>query len=145
MKLNIVIDGEQLPGYGGEYELDLDDLIHDEWYTIQDISGVRGGELYPSLAAVDVKLMDALAIIALARAGKTLNLEQIKRTRFGSVLMLPVVEEDDEPIPPAQTGTESGGDVNESSTPSGTPTPADSETPAAVQLPIGARGSSGAA
>ncbi len=139
MKVNVVID-EQLPGFTGEYELDLNDLTHDDYYTIADISGVRGAELFPSLAAVDVKLMDALAIIACARSGKALNIELVKRTKFGSVLLSPVVEAGDEPLPPAQTGTESVGDSSENTQSSGGHTQQDSGTPETVQLPIGDRG-----
>ncbi len=140
MKVEVVID-DQLAGFTGTYELDLNDLSMDDYSTIKAVAGVRGAELFPSLAAVDTEVMMALAVIACGRAGKNLNIEVVKRTKFGSVLLMPVAEEGDDEIPPAQPGTESGGSSSESTTSSGRNGSADSGTPETDQLPIGDRGS----
>lgn len=101
MKLKLTIS-DQVPGFEGSYDLDLNDLVMDDYHLIKEMSGVRAAELFPALSAVDTDVLCALSVIAVGRAGKYLNPELLKKTTFGSVMAEPVSESGDVEIPPAQ-------------------------------------------
>lgn len=117
----------------GEYEFDFagmlgigtpDSLTNREGHRIKTMSGVRAGELEDALIAGDNDVLVAFAAIILARAGKTVNEEQLWDAPMGSGVQFDLEtreaeEEDDADSPPPETGedetdTSDGGTSSES-------------------------------
>lgn len=119
----IVLEGTP---YDGSYEL-ASGFTMGELHTIKKITGLRGGELDDALTAGDTDLVVAFAVIALERAGVTVDAKELWDCEAGTIRLEPD-EEDEDPNPPvaAESNSDSGG----SSTP-------DSGSQAKPQSPTG--------
>ena len=97
----LIID---IPPFTGSYELATDGFTGDELHEIKKISGVRAGELSEAITAGDYDLVVAFAVIALRRAGVTVDPAQIMAATVGSITVIP--DEEVEPVrPPASAAT----------------------------------------
>jgi len=110
----------------GEYPLDLV-FTHRDFRDIKKIAGVRANEVMEALNAGDMDIIVALAAIALRRAGKPFDVEQLWDAEAGGIELdfTDQEAEADASPPPLQT-PQSSSDVepesNGSKQPSGTPT-----------------------
>lgn len=67
--------------------------------TIKRVSGLRAGELEDALAAGDVDVIVALAVIAATRAGETVTAADFENLEFGAI---DVDGGDEDPTPAAE-------------------------------------------
>ena len=65
-----------VPGLDGEYELDMN-FTYRDFRTIKQVAGVRANEVMDALNAGDLDVIIALAEIALRRAGKAHQLDEL--------------------------------------------------------------------
>ena len=106
----------------GEYPLDLV-FTHRDFRDIKRIAGVRANEVEDALNAGDVDIIVALAAIALRRAGKPFDVEQLWDAPTGNIrLDLTEEEQQTDSPPPVTRPVEDEPARNGSSSPSGTPT-----------------------
>lgn len=79
----IIIKG--IPPYDGEYPITFDVLSMEELHTIKRISGVRAGEIREAIKAGDSDLVVAFAVIAMERAGKTVDEDVLWKSKGGAI------------------------------------------------------------
>lgn len=97
---------EGVPGYDGEYPLDLSYFTNRELHLIKELSGVRAGELEEAFEAGDNDLMVALAAIAVTRKrGSKPNLDALWDAPAAKLTLNADADEegaegDDESLPP---------------------------------------------
>lgn len=128
---NIIISG--VPGLDGSYPLDLN-FTHRDFHDIKRISGIRANEVQDALVARDVDLIVAMAAIALRRAGRFYDLDQLWDSEVGGITLDASDDEEevDESGPPPPD--ESPRPEPESS-PSGPSTSASSDASPATSSP----------
>jgi hypothetical protein len=83
--------------------------------TIKRVSGIRAGELEAALAAGDVDVIVALAVICATRAGETVTAADFENLDFGAI---GIEGEDEDPTPAA---AEDGGEPQTTSDSLGLP------------------------
>jgi hypothetical protein len=99
---------EGVPPYDGEYELDMN-FTNRDLHTIKQISGVRAGDLNDALEHKDLDLVVALAVNALRRAGKPIDMDVLWDSEAGKILLVA----DDDADPPPQPNGQPNGKPNE--------------------------------
>ncbi len=93
---------ERIPGYNGEYEIDLSYLTNKDLHTVKRIAGVRAGEIQAALDAEDNDLAVAFTVIALERNGKAVHEDVLWNAQLGCItLQGDEVEQEDDALPPA--------------------------------------------
>jgi hypothetical protein len=138
---------EGVPPYDGEYDLDIAAFTGTELHTIKQISGVRAGELQDGLQAGDYDLVVAFTVIVLQRAGQDVDPAAIMNATVGSITV-DLQTEDAEVVderPPVSSPTPNGSEnslgaglsSNESTEPSGSPSPDAGDPPANLLKAIG--------
>lgn len=129
----IIITG--IPGYNGEYDIDLSYLTNKDLHTVKRIAGVRAGEIQAALDAEDNDLAVAFTVIALERNGKAVHEQVLWDAKVGCIELQGDKVEDDA-VPPTP-----GLDENESekTPPSGATSDDDSESPENDRSPTGPR------
>jgi hypothetical protein len=131
---------ERVPPYDGEYEFDDSSFTNRELHTIKQISGVRPGEFLEAGAALDNDLVVALTIIALRRAGHTVNEDAIWDAEVGRITFADSAAAGDAG-PPPQPNVEQ---LRRLDVPTGSSGTSGSETggnpPASGQSPTGTQG-----
>lgn len=126
MALKITVSG--VPGWDGEYPLDVSYFTMRELRTIKNLAGVRAGELQDALAAGDNDVIVAFTSIAIRRKlDRDIHPDLLWDSKTGSIL---VENEDDEPDPPAATLVPEAPDGSGSGT-SGTTRPSGESSDAA--------------
>lgn len=103
MSDKIVITG--IPPYDGAYPFE-GGFNYGELHTIKRIAGVRAGQLFDALEAGDSDVIVAAAIIALERAGKTVDENDFWKADSGSIQLVPDSQE--VPTTPPQGGEQTG-------------------------------------
>jgi hypothetical protein len=100
-----------IPGFDGEYPLDVSYFTNRELHTIKELSKVRAGELSEALQAGDNDVLVALAVIAVQRAGKPVpkDASPFWDAPSGSSLEF-VLDEENDASPPA-SAPENGPDL----------------------------------
>jgi hypothetical protein len=109
---------EGVPPYDGEYELDMN-FTNRDLHTIKQVAGVRAGDLNDALEHKDLDLVVALAVNALRRAGKPIDMDVLWDSEAGRILLVA----DEDAVPPPQPSDESSGSVSEPTGSSGTSGP----------------------
>ncbi len=104
----LVIDG--IYGLDGAYETDFTYFTNREWRTIKEISGVRMGEFNEAIEANDNDLIVALAAIALRRRNVPVNVEALWDAPMGKITLVTGPDEEEDALPPAQSGTDATSD-----------------------------------
>lgn len=95
-----IIRIEGVPPWDGDYPLDVAYFTNRELHLIKQIADVRAGELQDEFARGNNDLVVAIAVIASARNGKTIPVDDLWDAPAGKITL----EEDAvevEPIPPA--------------------------------------------
>ncbi len=82
----------------GEYPLDLV-FTHRDFRDIKRIAGVRANEVMESINAGDLDVIVALCAIALRRAQKPFDIEQLWDAEAGNITLDLTSEEDEEEAP----------------------------------------------
>lgn len=85
-----------------EYPLDLSYFTNRELHMIKKETGIRAGELYSSFDAGDTDLLVALAMIAVRRAGKPVESDELWDLPAGKIT-LDVTDEEADASPPDET------------------------------------------
>lgn len=117
MAVRIVIE---LPS--GERTFDVPDpMTYRELGNIKRMTGYRAGEIGEALIAGDTDAVLALAVVASARAGDPVTLEQLENLEVGALRV--VADEEEDPTEAAAPVEDAGGESAEM-------TPADGGTPA---------------
>lgn len=134
---------DSLYNLDGEYELDLV-FTHRDFRDIKKIAGVRANEVMDAVNAGDMDIIVAIAAIALRRAGKQFDVEQLWDAEAGRITLdfsdqeveaNPPTESDDSETKNEDVSSPSGTDTSEptglslpsvSQSPSGTPEPENS-------------------
>jgi hypothetical protein len=113
------------PRFDGHWPLDLSRLNHRDLHIIKTVAGLRSTEIDEALEAGDADVIVALAVCAMHRGGRKVNLrtelDPLWDAEFGKITLEPDetdAEEDDE-IPPAGTPTASDGSGGAKQTSSG--------------------------
>lgn len=136
-----------VPPFDGEYPLDLTKFNGDELHLIKQISGVRGGEIREALTAGDYDLVISFAVIALMRAGRTVDAKQIRAADVGCIDVNLDDKESEQrpPASPSSSGSENAldgnGAQNDSTPTSGGPSSSDGDQPPSRPLLTGLPGS----
>lgn len=111
MSKTVTIAGDT--GFDGTYPLDfifnMDEYDGHEWHLIKQVSNVRAGEYFDSLAALDWDLMVAITVIALCRVQKVqmsvaLQAAEMVKGLSGSKLVFDL-EDPADAVPPPPTPT----------------------------------------
>jgi hypothetical protein len=133
-----------LGAYSGEYELDLANefFTNGELRDIKLMTGVRGGELQEAIDAGDNDVVVAFAVVAIRRAGKTVDPDVLWKAQAGSIVFdtgVPEDEEDEQSLPPQSEPSEpvEPGDESESNSRSGSISALPSAPSQEPQPPIG--------
>ena len=119
-----------VPPYDGEYEISLEQFFNgDELHFIKKRSGVRAGELEEAFRAGDYDVILGIAVIAMERAGVTVDPDVIWKAQLGKIEF--IADEEADAGPPASTpppanderrsGDEKPGSSGDSSRPTGAP------------------------
>lgn len=106
---------EGVPPYDGEYELDMN-FTNRDLHTIKQVAGVRAGDLNDALEHKDLDLVVALAVNALRRAGKPVDMDVLWDSEAGKIML---VADEVDAVPPPQPKSEPGGSVSEPTVSSG--------------------------
>jgi len=106
---------EGLPPYDGDHKIELEAFTNRELHLIKEISGVRAAELEASFNAGDNDLVVAFAVIALQRAGLTVDRDRIWDAPVGAIKF---VADQDGQSPPVPASTGNGAEHSASSGPS---------------------------
>ena len=93
----VVVNG--VPPWDGEYEFD-GSLKNRELHRIKKITGIRAGELGEALVSGDTDILVALAVVAIERTGKTVDVDDFWNAEVGSI---DYVSEEDEASPPDES------------------------------------------
>jgi hypothetical protein len=107
---------EGVPPYDGVYELDMN-FTNRDLHTIKQVAGVRAGDLNDALEHQDLDLVVALAVNALRRAGKPIDMDVLWDSEAGKIML---VADEADAVPPPQPSSEPGGSVSEPTGSSGT-------------------------
>lgn len=136
--MKLVINGVGF-GVDGKYDFpDPDSLKHSELRLIKRESGVRSGEIMAALQAADTDLLVCFALIALGRAGKTVQSELLWESEVGSV-DVELEEADVSPPEPPPDSDESRSGPSASSS-SSTDAAGDQSQASEIQSPSGSPG-----
>jgi hypothetical protein len=92
---------EGVPPYDGDYEIDMN-MTNRDLHTIKQVAGVRAGDLNDALEHRDLDLVVALAVNALRRAGKPIDMDVLWDSEAGRILL--VGDEADAVPPPPASG-----------------------------------------
>lgn len=132
----IIITG--IPGYNGEYDIDLSYLTNKDLHTVKRIAGVRAGEIQAALDAEDNDLAVAFTVIALERNGKAVHEDVLWNAKVGCIELQgdKKTEDEDDAVPPTPGLDES---ESERKPLSGETSAGDSESPENDRSPIGPR------
>lgn len=106
--------------YDGTYDFDSGYFTNREFHTIKRIAGVRAGELEDALAAADLDVMVAIAVIALQRHGKQVDEDVIWDAEGGASIVFVGEEAEQEAVPPTvapQNGSSGGASRDSSALP----------------------------
>jgi hypothetical protein len=85
-----------------------DQLTGREFGLVKQVTGLRAGEVEEALDAGDVELVLVLAVIAMRRAGKEVDVEDLLDLPVGEGT-IEIRDEEDEEIPPADAAGSSEG------------------------------------
>ena len=108
-----------IPGYDGEYPLDLSYFTNKDLHTIKRIAGVRAGEIQAAVDADDNDLAVAFTVIALERNGKAVHEQVLWDAKVGCIAIdHKTAEAEADAVPPAPG---SDGSVSEKNASSGPP------------------------
>lgn len=107
---------EGVPPYDGEYELDMN-FTNRDLHTIKQVAGVRAGDLNDALEHKDLDLVVALAVNALRRAGKPVDMDVLWDSEAGKIML---VADEADAVPPPQPISEPNRSVSEPAGSSGT-------------------------
>jgi|SRR5215831_5332690 len=99
----LTIQISNVPGLDGEYELSTN-FTNRDFRTIKQMAGLRPMELEEAFQKRDIDLIVALAAIALRRAGKLFDENQLWDAELGSIRLIGDEEEKD--ASPPQTGND---------------------------------------
>jgi hypothetical protein len=127
---------EGVPPYDGEYEIDMN-FTNRDLHTIKQVAGVRAGDLNDALEHRDLDLVVALAVNALRRVGKPVDMDTLWDAQAGLITLVADVAD---AVPPPQPSVEpsesASGAPNSSGTPgSGTGTAPLVSVPSSTGLP----------
>lgn len=89
---------EGVPPYDGVYEIDMN-MTNRDLHTIKQVAGVRAGDLNDALEHRDLDLVVALAVNALRRAGKPIDMDTLWDSEAGKILL---VGDEADAVPPPQ-------------------------------------------
>lgn len=131
MSDKIVITGVS-KALDGDYDLDLGYLTNRDFHTIKRVAGVRVGELDDALAAGDLDVVLALAVIALKRHGKTFRDDDLWDAEAGTISFVPEPEEAPTGSPPDEPKS-SADNLNGGSSPAGSENLATRLSPSGIQ------------
>jgi hypothetical protein len=100
----------------GVYELEPSSITNREYHEIKLLTGLRYGELLDAFLAKDPALWVSYALLALRRADKDVNVDELWDAPHGSIaLVFAGDEEDADAGPPASELPESSADSPEGS------------------------------
>lgn len=117
---------EGLPPFDGDHPIDLSYFTNAELRTIKRLAGVRAGELEEAVAAGDNDLLVCFAVIALERAGRTMDEQAINLLWAAPAGKIVLVAGDEEeagagPPEPSPSGREQNANAGEKTGSSGPP------------------------
>ena len=113
----VVIQGVE--PYDGEYDTEIVKFTGYEWHEIKQLTGLRGGEFYDALSAIDLDASNACAYIALQQAGKNPDKDIIWNSHVGQIAVLLGVDDEENPPSPQESSEDAPESQPETSDSSG--------------------------
>ena len=103
----IVLTLEGVAPWDGRYELADFGFTNRELFEIKKLSGIRAGELIEALDANDTAAFVGVAVVVLARHGKTIDPDDLWNAAVGSIVLDIVADDADPPTVAATPSSES--------------------------------------
>lgn len=136
----IAVTIENVFGADGRYEIDAEYFTNRELHQIKQISGIRAGELGEAIDAGDSDLLVALAVVALARHGKTVPVDVLWDANAGRIAIEAVIDEaalaEVAALPP-ESGGDAMSDAAKTNADSGNGSSGSGASPASLPSPTG--------
>jgi hypothetical protein len=100
-----------IPGWEGDYPLDLAYFTNRELHEIQQVAGVRVGEMEEEFSRGNNDLIVAVAAVAIRRSGRRPDVDALWDAVSGSIVLADedeegVVEDDPPTSPPSSGGSD---------------------------------------